>query len=136
MKDSGSKSDGVSFDVPTLSRGGFSATWMLSSTSVIVRLSGSADSEIAPALGGFLERLHAETVRANGKEVVLDFRELNFLTSSCIKYLVVAINRLAASPAESRYLLRLVSSPAMRWQARSFEVLRQIAPGLVQIDRE
>lgn len=83
---------------------------------------------VAPALGTFLERLHAEVVRAKLREVVLDFRELNFLTSSCIKYLVVAINRLAETNVESQYELRLVSSPSMRWQMRSFEVLRQVAP--------
>jgi hypothetical protein len=123
-------------DVPTVNYPTFSIGWEVSGSTVFVRLTGNADSDVAPTLANFLERLHIEVTRARLMEVVLDFRELYFLTSSCIKYLVVAIKRLAALDAQSQYKLRLVTTPALRWQERSFEVLCQVAPMLVRIERD
>jgi anti-anti-sigma factor len=122
-------------DLPSLSSASFALTWDRSEQSVVVRLVGNADADVAPALAHFLERLHQESVAAGIEEVLLDFRELHFLTSSCIKYLVVAIKRLETTEPGSQYRLRLVPAPALRWQLQSFEVLCQMAPSLVRIDR-
>jgi hypothetical protein len=124
------------FELPPVNYPAFSVTSETSGRTVALRLSGNADSDVAPALGTLLERLHEEAVRVGVNEVVLDFRELYFLTSSCIKCLVVAIKRLSTLDARSQYKLRLVTTPALRWQERSFEVLCQMAPLLVRIDRD
>ena len=122
-------------DLPEVAQRAFALSHEAAPGSVTVRLIGSADSDVAPALGTFFERLHAEVVRTHRKEVVLDFRDLQFLTSSCIKYLVVAITRMTAAERASRYELRLVTAAGLRWQELSFQVLRQMAPGLVRIEQ-
>lgn len=123
-------------DLPAVAMPTFSITHDVEGQCLVVRLSGNADSEVAQALANYLERLHEEVSSAKLKEVVLDFRELYFLTSSCIKCLVVAIKRLSAMDARAQYKIRLLTTPALRWQERSFEVLCQLAPMLVTITRD
>jgi hypothetical protein len=98
---------------------------------VTVRLRGNADSDVAAAFAHYLDRLHHRMVEAKSRELVFDFRELYFLTSSCIKCLVVAIKRVMTMEARTQYKIRLLTTPALRWQERSFEVLCQMAPMLV-----
>jgi hypothetical protein len=100
---------------------------------VIVTLKGNADSDVAAPFAHYLDRLHQFAVKAKSREVLLDFRELYFLTSSCIKCLVVFIKRDMAMDARAQYRIRLATTPALRWQERSFEVLCQLAPMLVTI---
>jgi hypothetical protein len=100
-------------------------------TEVVVRLRGNADSDVSTAFGQYLEQLHHQVVGAKSKELTFDFRELYFLTSSCIKCLVVAIKRVMVLDPRNQYKIRLLTTPALRWQERSFEVLCQMAPVLV-----
>jgi anti-anti-sigma factor len=131
MNDSPSLSLRQALELPVIALPTFSVVHELGDKQLVVRLSGNADSEVAQALAHYLERLHEEVARAKLREVVLDFRELYFLTSSCIKCLVVAIKRVMAMDARAQYKIRLLTTPTLRWQERSFEVLCQIAPLLV-----
>jgi hypothetical protein len=70
------------------------------------------------------------------REIVFDSRELYFLTSTCINGFMVAIKRLMAVDARSQYQIRFVTTSALRWQERSFEVLTKLAPLLVKISPE
>jgi hypothetical protein len=106
----------------------FSIRHQLDGGEMVVKLSGNADSEVGAAFAIYLEQMHERAVRAGVSKVVLDFRELYFLTSSCIKCLVVAIKRVAAMDAPSRYSIELLTTPSLRWQERSFEVLCKISP--------
>jgi hypothetical protein len=135
MPDSELKGEQAALDALSVSHARFAATSRLADGSLVVRFMGTADSDVASTLGSFLARLHAGAVQAGVKDVALDFRELGFLTSSCMKYLVVGIQRLADTDAASQYQLRLITAPNLRWQARTFEVLRQVAPHLVHIER-
>lgn len=135
MSDTESTGERDGFDVLSVSHARFAATSQLTGGVLIVQLAGTADSEVASTLGSFLERVHVAAVEAGVKAVALDFRKLGFLTSSCMKYLVVAIYRLVETDAETQYQLRLVTAPNLRWQERTFEVLRQVAPHLVHIER-
>ena len=98
---------------------------------VVVRLRGNADSDVATAFGRYLEQLHHEIVAAKATHLTFDFRELYFLTSACIECLVLAIKRVVAMDSRFQYKVRLLTTPALRWQERSFEVLYQMAPTLV-----
>jgi hypothetical protein len=125
----------VDFDIPSVEGSTFSATWLLAGQTVVVRISGNADSDAAPTLARFLERLHREAQRTKVAEVVFDFRELYFLTASCIKYLVAAVERVAAADARSQYKVRLVTAPTLRWQEQTVEMLCQVAPRVVHVER-
>jgi hypothetical protein len=114
----------------------FSIQHELVAERVVVRLAGNADSEVTAAFAHYLERLHDQLVAAGLREVTFDFRELYFLTSACVKCLVVAIKRLMRLDPRQQYRMRLVTSRSLRWQERSFEVLCQIAPMLVSMETD
>jgi hypothetical protein len=103
---------------------------------VMVTLVGNADSDVTAAFAHYLERLHDWVMAAELREVTFDFRQLYFLTSACVKCLVVAIKRLMRVDPRQQYRMRLLTSRALRWQERSFEVLCQIAPMLVSMETE
>jgi hypothetical protein len=134
MPDSQSLSVRVAaFELPNISTASFTAQHEIRGEEVIVSLRGNADSDVAGTFSHYLERLHEEVCKARLQEVTLDCRELYFLTSSCIKCLVMAIKRLAAMDARSQYKINLMTTPALRWQERSFEVLCQLAPVVVRM---
>jgi hypothetical protein len=114
----------------------FNVSHQLSGGVLTVHLRGNADSDVAEVFDRYLVRLHEEATAAHVMEVVFDFRELYFLTSSCIKCLVVAIKRVMTLDARAQYKIQLHTSPALRWQERSFEVLCQLAPILVSMTRD
>lgn len=123
----------VQNDLEPLSLPTFSIRHEITGDQLLATLKGNADSDVASAFGHYLERLHNLAQGAKLREVVLDFRELYFLTSSCIKCLVMFIKRDMALEARLQYRIRLVTTPKLRWQERSFEVLCQLAPLLVTI---
>jgi hypothetical protein len=123
----------ASIDLQPVSLPTFSIAHEVTDSAIIVYLRGNADSDMAEVFASYLERLHEAALASKKREVVLDARELYFLTSSCIKSLVVAIKRLMAVETRLQYKIRLVTTPALRWQERSFEVLTRIAPLLVSI---
>lgn len=123
----------AAFELPDISTPSFTARHEIRGQELIVSLRGNADSDVAGALAQYLEKLHEEVGKARLLEVTLDCRELYFLTSSCIKCLVVAIKRLSGMDARLQYKINLVTTPALRWQERSFEVLCQLAPLLVRM---
>jgi hypothetical protein len=118
-------------ELESLTLGAFSVTHETTGDRVVVRLNGNADSKVAKAFERYLERLHDLAVGAKLRVVVLDFRELYFLTSSCIKCLTDFIRRDMATEPASQYRIRLLTTPALRWQEKSFDVLCQLAPLLV-----
>jgi anti-anti-sigma regulatory factor len=111
----------------------FSINHQANEQQIIVYLRGNADSDVADTFALYLQQLHDIAIASKVREVVFDSRELYFLTSACIKSLVVAIKRLMAEEARLQYKIRLVTTPALRWQERSFEVLTKIAPLLVSV---
>jgi hypothetical protein len=123
----------ASLDLLPLSLPTFSISHQANDQQIVVYLRGNADSEVADAFSMYLQQLHDAAMIMKVREVVLDSRELYFLTSACIKGLVVAIKRLMAVETRLQYKIRLVTTPALRWQERSFEVLTKIAPLLVSI---
>ena len=100
---------------------------------VSARLVGTADLSTKKVLDEFLERLHEEARTHGAAEVVVDFRELKFMNSSCLKGLVTWICAVQELPADKRYRIILVSSPEMRWQRRSLHALWCLATDLVSI---
>ena len=65
--------------------------------------------------------------------VVVDFRQLEFMNSSCFKAFVTWLQNLLDVPAERRYRIRFVSDPNKHWQARSLRALACFATELVDV---
>jgi hypothetical protein len=100
---------------------------------MVISLRGNADSDVAIAFGEYSRARHAEAKRLALGEVVLDCRELYFLTSSCIKELASWIKWLMALEAGNQYRLTFLMTENLRWQERSFDVLCRMCPTLVRM---
>jgi hypothetical protein len=94
-------------------------------------LRGTGDLEAIEPLGDYLEKASQETRRLGIERVVFDFRELEFMNSSCFKAFVSFIER----AKESKGLgIVFRTDPRHHWQRRSLEALRRLAMGLVTIE--
>ena len=111
----------------------FLATADCAEKTVSARLAGTADLNVKKALDDFLVKLHEAAQRQQASEVVMDFRGLKFMNSSCLKGLVTWICAVQELPLESQYRIVLVSSPEMHWQRRSLHALSCLAADLVSI---
>ncbi|HMJ14715.1 MAG TPA: hypothetical protein VK524_25060 [Polyangiaceae bacterium] len=100
---------------------------------LVIQVRGNADSGVTEEFAQYLERLHRQMLLTGLREVTLDFRELYFMTASCIKCLVDAIRRVMDLEANAQYEICLLTQTKLRWQERSFEVLCELAPHLVRM---
>jgi len=111
----------------------FSATAACQDRTVAATLTGTADLTAKKALDDFLSRLH-DTARSQGvAEVVVDFKSLAFMNSSCLKGFVTWICAVQELPPQTQYRIVLVSSPQMLWQQRSLHALSCLATDLVTL---
>ena len=113
---------------------GFRATAELADARLMLHLSGQADPRSNSRIEGFLQAADAQSVAAGVKEVVVDFRRLEFMNSSCLKSLVSWLRRVQERPAEQRYTIRFLHEPESHWQIRSFSALAAFARGILTIE--
>jgi hypothetical protein len=111
----------------------FAATAECHDRLVAARLVGTADLNVKKSLDDFLARLHETAQAHTAVEVVMDFRSLKFMNSSCLKGLVTWICAVQELPPQAQYRIVLVSSPEMHWQKRSLHALSCLAAQLVTI---
>ena len=119
----------------SISTSAFSAAHVIEEGKITVTLRGNADSDVSVPFGDYLRGVHGEAARLGAREVVLDCRDLYFLTSSCIKGLATWIKWLMAMEPREQYKLSFLMAPNLRWQERSFDVLCQMSPLLVRMTR-
>src|SRR5512145_3221990 len=99
-----------------------------------LRFSGSAGVEVEPLLPEYFVRVHEEVQRLGLAQVVVDVRELHFISSSCFKALISWIGEVNALPVEQRYRIRFLKDPKLRWQARSFDALHRLCMSHVFVE--
>ena len=97
-------------------------------------LRGNADLRAQESLKAFLPAIHAEAMRLEVREVVVDLRALEFMNSSCFKALVTWVTQVQELPEERRYGIRFRSSAQLHWQRRSLNALRGFAIDLIQLE--
>jgi hypothetical protein len=112
----------------------FRATGIFDDTRLDVWLWGNADHRGNTVLDGFLRAADGRAVAAGVKEVVVDFRELVFMNSSCLKALVTWLRRVQEHSPEQRYAIRFVHDPQAHWQMRSFSALAAFGRGVLTIE--
>jgi hypothetical protein len=111
----------------------FSATAASEERSVSARLTGTADLTVRQALEDFMAKLHEAALASKVAEVVMDFRSLKFMNSSCLKLFVNWICTVQKLPQERQYHVVLVSSRDLQWQRRSLRALWCLAEELVTL---
>ena len=112
----------------------FTATGQFDGTQLAMRLWGNADMRVKARLDAFLDEADRSSIAAGVKEVVVDFRELVFMNSSCLKALVTWLGRVQDRPADQRYAIRFLKEPAAHWQKRSFNALHAFANEVLTIE--
>jgi hypothetical protein len=111
----------------------FSARAIGRGRTVTCYLRGDADMQAQPQLHTFLTELHAEAERLGILELFFDFRELEFMTSSCFKEFVTWANKLQSIPTERRYRACFLSDPKSHWQKRSLMALSRFANDVITV---
>ncbi len=100
---------------------------------VIIEMSGSADMDSVELLVAHLAALHREIQRLKAGEVVVDFRHLEFMSSSSLKAFVEWIANVQELEPPDRYRIRFRSNPTLRWQKRSLHSLQCFAADLITV---
>jgi hypothetical protein len=94
-------------------------------------LAGTADLEAREPLLGWVATVHEEARNIESRRVVLDLRELEFMSSMCVNVLVGwLVTIMELSPAE-QYGVHLHWDKGQLWQRRSVHALRRFAPRIV-----
>ena len=121
-------------DLPSHAGAAFSATTRRDGETAELALTGNADAQVTGAFHDLLTRLHPELVRLGVRFVVVDFRALEFMSSSCLRAFVTWISVLKDTDAGQQYRMVLRSNPELRWQRRSLNALAVIATSLVSVE--
>jgi hypothetical protein len=99
-----------------------------------VTLTGTADSRVMAKLNDLLTRVHDEAARRKSSEVVVDFRALEFMNSSCFKAFVTWIVRVQGLATDAQYKIRFLSDKGKHWQNRSLGALSCFAVDLISVE--
>lgn len=116
---------------------GFALEPVLRHNEIALTFSGNGDMEAAPRVGPFLKLLHDELLAHGATDVHVDFSDLHFMNSSCLKAFLWWIDRVRAM-GDRGYRIRIRPAAGSHWQRRSLEALRRAAPAhvMVEIPRE
>jgi hypothetical protein len=117
-----------------LIRDGFALSLSYTNDLLSIVFSGCADNEAQPLLGRYFEGVHAEVLRTKQTEVIVDVHELYFINSNCFKALVTWVSTVTTEDPTSRYWIRFVKDPSLRWQTRSFDAFHRMSLALVTIE--
>lgn len=121
-------------EIPSIDANDLRAEPRFADGQIALRFAGSADSRSEAAIEAMLVRVHEEAVRLGVREVSVDFRECDFVNSSCFKAFVVWLERIQDLEADSQYKLCFFSDDTKAWQRRSLGALSCFAIELVRIE--
>lgn len=120
--------------IPSINANDLRAEPRIEDGQIALRFAGSADSRSEVAIDSLLARVHEEAVRLGVREVSVDFRDCDFVNSSCFKAFVVWLERIQDLAANDQYKLCFYSDETKAWQRRSLGALSCFAIELVRIE--
>lgn len=121
-------------DIPNIDANDLRAAPSFVDGQLSVVFAGSADSRSQAAIEALLDKVHSEAMRLKLPEVAVDFRECDFVNSSCFKAFVVWLEQIQELEATNQYKLRFFSDDTKAWQRRSLQALSCFAIELVHIE--
>lgn len=113
---------------------GLDVTAALDGSTLAATFTGTAEMTAFEPMKSVIAQLHAKAVAAKVSAVVVDFTQLEFMSSSCFKTLVTWISDVTELAEGTQYKIRFRSSTAHLWQRRSLHVLQTFATDLVSIE--
>jgi len=100
-----------------------------------VKFTGDIDMEDPSIiLDPLFEKIHNGILENRFKEVIADFRELNFLNSSGIKAVAKWIMKLSEVDDSQKYIIKIIHNKDITWQVTSLPTLTFLVPGAVQVE--
>jgi hypothetical protein len=81
----------TTIEVPTIETSDLRARASFQAGAIAVQFAGSADSRAVTTIDRLLSKLHDEATRLHVREVIVDFRDFDFMNSSCFKAFVTWI---------------------------------------------
>ncbi len=124
----------TSIHVPELTAESLATTTRLDGDVIHLALRGNADLKVRRQLGEMLGQIHLEACRLGVSRVVVDMRDLQFMSSSCLSCFVTWLGELCELPRSQRIKVRFLSNPDILWQRRSLHALRSFALTIVSIE--
>ena len=121
-------------DIPTINANDLRAAPSYAEGQLSLQFAGSADSRSQGAIEAMLGRVHSEALRLRVPEVSVDFRDCDFVNSSCFKAFIVWLEQIQELEEEQQYRLRFYSDETKAWQRRSLQALSCFAIELVHIE--
>ena len=121
-------------DIPKIEANDLRAAPSYADGQLLLSFAGSADSRSQGAIEAMLSRVHAEALRLRVPEVSVDFRDCDFVNSSCFKAFVVWLEQIQELDDSQQYRLRFLSDDTKAWQRRSLQALSCFAIELVHIE--
>jgi len=121
-------------DIPKIEANDLRAAPSYANGHLSLQFAGSADSRSLAAIEAMLGRVHEEALRLKVPEVAVDFRECDFVNSSCFKAFVVWLEQIQELDTDRQYHLRFFSDETKAWQRRSLQALSCFAIELVHIE--
>ena len=112
----------------------FAALAALEGSDIVVQMTGSADMNVKSKLGPFLGSVHNEALQREVKAVRVDFHELAFINSSCLKDFFNWVLKLQDTAPDLQYRIHIRSNENRAWQHRSLHTLASFAQDLVIVD--
>jgi hypothetical protein len=112
----------------------FSAAIFLDAEDLVIRFVGNADNLAQKHLDRLLTDVHDQARRLHVTRVQVDVRDLAFISSSCIKDVIVWLEKVRKTEQASRYLVAFLSSGAQPWQRRSLHAISHFARGIVSVE--
>ena len=101
---------------------------------ITVRFAGNADLKATDAVRQLIGQVHPEAQRLAVTSVRVDFRELEFMNSSCLKAFVIWLQALQEDESGHRYRIVFQADAARYWQERSLSALSCLAPEWVDVE--
>jgi anti-anti-sigma factor len=120
--------------VHEVSANGFSAVAIHEGDVIVMELRGTADTQVLGALEETLPAVHEAARLREAREVVVDFRALEFMNSSCFKVFVTWLSRVQELEPDQQYQIKFLSDDGKHWQRRSLTALSCFAADLVSIE--
>jgi hypothetical protein len=121
-------------DVHGFDAGELTALASLENGELRVALSGCADSRVMAPLRDLVLKVHEEMIKTHTPQAVVDFRNLEFMNSSCFKAFVTWLSRVQDLDPASRYRIRFISDNGKLWQRRSLSALSCFAADVIQVE--
>lgn len=123
----------IPLNVAFVSPPGFAISPENGPSKLTLRFKGVADMSSISPLGDYLRAVHTEATSRRLGVVVVDFRSLEFMNSSCFKCFVEWLGAVQELPAEERYQVIFDSNRQAHWQRRSLNALRCFAVDVVTV---